>query len=112
MSDIEIPKGGVFAATWYVSGTTLTGAYARMVGYTSPSSGSPYLFDWTTSGGQLLVTGSTVSGGRVDAWVNTSGTSGLSFTIGAWQLGVSLGSVQKFYDAGRVDLVGYDPRGL
>ena len=113
MTDINIPRGGNFSATWYVSGTDLTGDYARMLGYTSPSMGSPYLFDWNTSGGALVITGSTVSGGRIDAWIRPSGTSGLNFTIAQWELrvdqadGASTGSQTKFYDAGRADLIYY-----
>lgn len=111
MTDLTIPKAGMFSESWYVSGTTLTNAYARMVGYTQPSNGSPYLFDWSTSGGQIAVTGSTVSGGLISLWVNASGTSGLNFTMASWQLSVTLGSLTPFYDSGRIDLGPYSPGG-
>ncbi len=118
MSQLCIPKGGSFQQTWFVSGLVLPAAYSRMVGFTNPGTGSPFLFDWSTSGGQLSVTGSTVSGLKIAAFVRTSGTSGLDFTIGAWQMsvwhtsGTDAGSVLKFYDAGRVDLVPYNVGGL
>lgn len=106
MSDITIPRGGIFSATWYVSGTTLTGAFARIVGFTSSTVGSPYLFDWSTSGGQMSVAGS-----QINAWVNASGTSGLNFTIGTWELATTLGSSTPYYDTGRVDLLPYNVGG-
>lgn len=102
--DLLIPKGGICSATWYVSGTTLTGAYVSVAGYTTPSQGSPFLFYWSTSGGQVAVVGS-----QINLWVNTSGTSGLNFTIGQYQLAVTLGSSTPYYDSGRVDLVGFNP---
>jgi hypothetical protein len=113
MSHLCIPQGGNVQQTWYVSGVQLNNAWARLLGYVHPGAGSPYVFDWNTSGAGLTVTGSTSSGAKIDAYITGSSTSGLTTPIGAWNLvvwhtsGTNTGSVIKFYDAGRFDVVPY-----
>lgn len=105
MSRLVIPRGGTYEQTWFVSGVNLTGNYVSMKGYVNPSAGSPYVFDWNTSGGQLTVTGSTVSGGRIDASVAPQLTNLPQTIVGWWLERVTNTGKVYYYDAGRADFV-------
>lgn len=105
MTDITIPKVGLYSQSWSVSGVNMTGDYVSLKGFVNPGAGSPYIFDWNTSGGELTLTGSTVSGARIDVSVNT-GSIASQTILGYWLERINhLNGRSYFYDNGRADVV-------